>query len=375
MSSSMSRPSTPHRILSLDGLRAISILMVVALHTIQRYGMDHYVSPGWYAVFNGASGVYIFFEISGFLITTLLLKEDEKRGSVSLVGFYVRRAFRILPPLYLYIGVIVLAGYAGLLQVKTTDVVGSAFFFHNLVSEGTGSLEHLWSISVEEQFYLVWPFILVYCLRGKSAAARRRAAAFPAAVIVLSPIARVLLRLSHDAAVRAASVHYLKFDFIMFGCLVALLQGTPRFEAFYRFCTRFWWAPPLAMAICNGLSAAYQNYFDLTVGFTISGIAIAMFMLWCTRNAETILGKVLNSWPMAKLGVLSYSIYLWQTLFLHDGNEAVFAWAPWLERFPWNWLGFVLAGLTSYYVVERPSLRLRDEVTRRVRERRVAPAA
>ena len=374
MSSSLPQSTTPNRIPSLDGLRAISIFMVVTLHTIERYGADHPVSIVWYGLFNGASGVFIFFEISGFLITTLLLQEDAKRGSVSLSGFYLRRAFRILPPLYLYIGVVMLLGLAGCLHVESIDVAGSAFFFHNLVSGSTWSLEHLWSISVEEQFYLVWPFILVFCLRGKSIGTRMKAAIFPASVIVLSPVLRVLLRLSHDATLRAASVHYLRFDFIRFGCLVALLQGTPRFEAVYRFCTQWWWAPPLTMAICNGVSAVYQNYFDLTVGFTISGFAIAIFLLWCTRNAETLVGRLLNSWVMARIGVLSYSIYLWQTLFLHAGNEAVFRFLPWLGRFPGNWLGFLVAGATSYYVVEQPALRLRDMMTRRFRSSRAAKA-
>ncbi len=367
MSSSLPRSTTPHRIPSLDGLRAISIFMVVTLHTIERYGANHPVSIVWYGIFNGASGVFIFFEISGFLITTLLLQEDLKRGSVNLIGFYVRRAFRILPPLYLYMGLVLLLGFAGAFHVAAIDVTGSAFFFHNIVSGSTWSMEHLWSISVEEQFYLVWPFILVACLRRKGVAARMRAAIFPATIIVLSPFARVLLRLSHDASLRAASVLYFRFDFIMFGCLVALLQDTPQFEAVYRFCTRWWWAPPLAMAVCNAISAVYQNYFDLTVGFTISGFAIAMFMLWCTRNAGTIVGRLLNSWVMARIGVLSYSIYLWQTLFLHAGNDAVFSWVPWLGRFPGNWLGFLVAGATSYYVVEKPSLRLRDVVMRKVR--------
>lgn len=326
-------------------------------------------------LFNGAAGVYIFFEVSGFLITTLLLQEDERRGSVSLLEFYIRRAFRILPPLYIYIGLIVGLGFAGFLRVEKIDVFGSAFFFHNLVSGSTWGLEHLWSISVEEQFYLVWPFILVYCLRRKGVKARRKAAIFPVVVILVSPIVRILLRLSHDPAMQAASVHYLKFDFIMFGCLVALLRGTPEFEAVYRFSTRLSWAPPLAMALCNVLSVVYQNYFDLTIGFTINGFAIAMFLLWCTRNAESILGRVLNSWVVVKIGTLSYSIYLWQTLFLHAGNEAVFAWVPWLGRPPWNWLGFLVAGLTSYYVVEQPSLRLRDKVVRRVRRYRTAKAA
>src|ERR1700712_1438328 len=100
----MSLPTLPRsavlsRIPSLDGLRALSIFLVVSLHTLQRYGLNHSIWVGWYAIFNGASGVFIFFEISGFLITTLLLQEHQKRGSVSLRAFYLRRVFRILPPL------------------------------------------------------------------------------------------------------------------------------------------------------------------------------------------------------------------------------------------------------------------------------------
>jgi peptidoglycan/LPS O-acetylase OafA/YrhL len=186
-------------------------------------------------------------------------------------------------------------------------------------------------------------------------------------VVVLSPILRMGFYLSGNAGLRYASVHYVRFDFIMFGCLIALLQHTPRFEALYRVCTRVWWLPPAAMLACNLLSTKFQNYFDLTIGFTIDGIAIAVFLLWCTRNADSLVGKALNSWPMAKIGVLSYSIYLWQTLFLHKDNDAVFAFCPPLGRFPLNWLGFLLAGAASYYIVEQPSLRLRDRIIQSLR--------
>ena len=167
----MSSPNLPRsavlsRIPSLDGLRALSIFLVVALHTLQRYNMSHHVWLGWYAVFNGASGVFIFFEISGFLITSLLLQEHERRGSVSLRGFYLRRVFRILPPLYFYIAVVVLLGLFGRLALNRSDIVSGLLFFHNFAPHLTmWSMEHLWSISVEEQFYLWWPLLLIFCLR------------------------------------------------------------------------------------------------------------------------------------------------------------------------------------------------------------------
>jgi peptidoglycan/LPS O-acetylase OafA/YrhL len=154
------------RIPSLDGLRALSIFLVVSLHTLQRYSIDHRVAWGWYALFNGACGVEIFFVISGFLITSLLLQEQRKRGAFSLSGFYLRRAFRILPPLYFYIGFVVLLGIGGRITLNRSDIVSSLFFFHNFSRDATmWPLEHLWSISVEEQFYLIWPFILFICIR------------------------------------------------------------------------------------------------------------------------------------------------------------------------------------------------------------------
>lgn len=372
---SSSALSRSHSISSLDGLRAISILLVLSLHTLQRLDQQHTASLIWYAIFNGGSGVSIFFVISGFLITSLLLREAEKRGSFSLRGFYLRRAFRILPPLYLYIGVVVLLGVFGLTITAPIDIVSAAFFFHNIAGGPTWSLEHLWSISIEEQFYLVWPFVLAYSLSSKSGSGRVKAAIFPATVILLSPIARILLRKFGNEAMRFASVHALNFDFIMFGCLIALLQNTARFESVYRASTKYWYLPPIVILVCNGLGTVYENYFNLTIGNTVQGFAIAMFLLWCTRNPETIIGKFLNCRVMTTIGVLSYSIYLWQTLFLHHLNSSVFAFAPWLGRLPLNWPGIFIAALLSYNLIEQPALRLRDRVVRYLNRNTLPEAA
>jgi peptidoglycan/LPS O-acetylase OafA/YrhL len=151
----------------------------------------------------------------------------------------------------------------------------------------------------------------------------------------------------------------LNYDFLMFGCLIALLQHAPRFESIYRAATRLWWLPPALIAACSVATARFQNYFDLTVGYTINGATIAIFLLWCTRNPSSIVGRILNWGPIVRIGVLSYSIYLWQTLFLHPLNFQVFGAHSPIGSFPGNWLGFLLAGCFSYYVVEQPSLQLR----------------
>ena len=365
-SEELPRSATIKRIPSLDGLRALSISLVVCLHSLQAFSLTHPVSRYWYAVFNGSDGVFIFFEISGFLITTLLLNEHRKRGSISLRGFYLRRAFRILPPLYLYIGVAVLLGLAGKLALNLQSVLSAMFFYHNVYAPGEmWSIEHLWSISVEEQFYLVWPFVLVYFLRRGGERGRRAAAWFPIAVLLISPVLRVVLAGSGNARLHAAGVTLFRFDFIMFGCLVALLQGTTRFEAWYRRATRLWWIAPGVMVVCSILSTRFENRFDFTVGYTINGAAVAVFLLWCTRNEGSAVGRVLNAGPVAWVGVLSYSIYLWQTVWLHSGNEQVFAWAPRLGKFPLNWVGILACAAASYYFVEQPSLTMRAELIRR----------
>jgi len=325
----------------------------------------------WGVLFNGGYGVFIFFEISGFLITSLLLKEYEKRGSISLTGFYIRRVFRILPPLYVYIGVVVALAAAGFFRLTVLDVASAAFFFRNIAGSGW-PLEHLWSVTIEEQFYLVWPWILVLALGTAltlgtpSERNRYRACIFPVLVILLSPPIRFLLYCTGNPAFVPIYRGVFRFDFIMFGCLVAMLQNTPRLESVYRACTRIWWLPPLVIAVCSFLSTRFGNYFDLTIGFTTNGFAIAIFLLWCTRNPASIVGRILNSWPLVKIGVLSYSIYLWQTLFLHHNNERIFAFAPFLGRFPTNWLCIFLVAFASYNLVEQPALRLRDLLMRKI---------
>jgi peptidoglycan/LPS O-acetylase OafA/YrhL len=351
------------RIPSLDGLRALSIFLVVGLHTLQRFSLTHHVGLGWYALFNGGTGVSIFFVISGFLITSLLLQEQRKRGSISLRGFYLRRAFRILPPLYFYIGTVVLLGLLGRIALNRTDILSSLFFFHNFTEHSTmWSVEHLWSISVEEQFYLVWPLILFLSMKGAGFAGRFSAARFPALVLLLSPLVRVVCGRQQNWLLHSIGVKYLNYDFIMFGCLVAILQHTPRFESIYRALTRYWWLPPAIIAACSYAWARWQNYFNLPIGYTLEGAAIAIFLLWCTRNPASIVGRILNWGPIVRIGVLSYSIYIWQTLFLHVQNFQIFGRFTLISAFPGNWLGFFLAASFSYYVIEQPSLRLRSRL-------------
>ncbi len=367
------RAASLRRIPSLDGLRALSIVLVMGLHTVQRYGAEHPEHPPgllWSVVFNGSLGVYIFFVISGYLITRLLLHERQTRGAISMSGFYLKRAFRILPPLYLYVGVIALLSAAGRLALTRWDIVSALFFFHNYAIGSTcWAIEHFWSLSVEEQFYLIWPVILILCLRLQGRRGIDRAAAIAVAAIVLSPLVRILSFRTHEALLHDSAGFHMHADALMFGCGAALLEGTARFERVYRAVTRVWWLPVVGLAIGSYLEMRFQNYWNFPFGETYTGLLLAFFLLWTVRNADSLLGRALNAPVITHIGVLSYSIYLWQTLFLHHLNGSVFtsaAWpsAAWLGRFPLNWIAIVAVAEISYRVVEQPSLRLRNRLLR-----------
>ena len=379
----MSQPASPRaasmsRIPSLDGLRALSIFLVMALHTIQRLNMTHHVPLIWYAIFDGDTGVFIFFVISGYLITSLLLHEQQKRGSISMSSFYFRRAMRILPPIYFYVAVLVLLGWAGRLAITRIDIVSALFFFRNYATHlSMWSLEHFWTLSVEEQFYFLWPWVLYYCLRRRPGLAGRITAAKVALVVIaVSPIIRVVSYRLPIPYLHQNGMFHMRADSLMFGCVAALLQGTPLFERIYAFATRIWWIPPAVIFLSDCLQARFGNYWQLPIGITVCGIAIAFFLLWCVRNPSSVVGRVLNARFVVHIGVLSYSIYVWQTLFLHHNNASLFG-SPLkvVSTFPGNWIAVLLVAEFSYHLVEQPALRLRNRLMRYLPTGRTKEAA
>jgi peptidoglycan/LPS O-acetylase OafA/YrhL len=119
------------------------------------------------------------------------------------------------------------------------------------------------------------------------------------------------------------------------------------------------------------LTVKFQNYWDLPVGITINGFLILMWMLWLVRNPSSRTGRIFNQSAVAWIGRLSYSLYLWQTLFTHHLDVEVFGRHSWCYTFPTNWLCILATACVSHYAVELPSLRLRDVFLRRMHWREV----
>src|SRR6185503_4239118 len=172
------------RIASLDGLRGISILMVLFGHLT---GTRNFLPREFGRITGdlGNLGVRVFFIISGYLITSLLFHEIEKRGRVDLKGFYIRRVFRIFPAFYAYLAVIGAAAALGLVHLGRWDAVAAATYTVNYVPDRAWVVGHIWSLSVEEQFYLLWPATLLLLPAAAPVAEAKRRGAVRVAIAVI----------------------------------------------------------------------------------------------------------------------------------------------------------------------------------------------
>ena len=351
------------RIPSLDGLRAVAIAMVIVLHINQRFSLANpHTKSGlllYFLLGLGGDGVGIFFVLSGFLITLLLLREYDSTGSISLSDFYLRRTFRILPPLYAYLAFLIVFSLLVQFPLRVDTITGSALFYRNyFAGNGQWFTEHTWSLCVEEQFYVVWPLAFIWALRRGG---RAYASKLAALLIAVTPLFRIATKLAgiHFFEHRTAIMLPGRMDALMSGCLVALLVDSPKFEAVYRAVAKVWWLLPLQFMVLSGIATLiFGGYYHNTVGYTIDSAFIAFFLLWAARNEHSWFGKILNSRPMVTIGVLSYSAYIWQTFFIHEGNPTRMNQMPWALAYIW------IAAALSYNFVEQPTLKLRREIDR-----------
>ena len=345
------------RIPSLDGLRAISIGMVIFAHLC---GSRYFVSLVALRRDLGNVGVRVFFVISGFLITTLLLQEFAERGRVSLRMFYLRRSLRIFPCAYAYIAIACLLSLAGWLRLEPKDLIHAATYTVNYEQLRPWHTIHLWSLSVEEQFYFVCPVLL--CIVGP-----RRGLWVAAGVLVLAPLTRLgAWYLGPELRWRIGTSFQTNADALAAGCVLAgvrtWLWAQPGYLRFQQ--SRGFLAVPL-VALGAAILLSFEQppllLVSYAVGMTALNLAIALIIDRCVRHPSDFFGRLLNWSPMAFIGVLSYSLYLWQEPFLDRLSDRPINW------FPINLVLTFAAALVSYYVVEKPFMELRRRIERRLR--------
>lgn len=352
----------PRNIPSLDGLRALSVGMVVAAHMNGVIAQKLPFVPFWLYIFWGSLGVQTFFVISGFLITLLLLKELDATGTISLGRFYFRRALRIFPPFYAYLAVSLALTLAGVFAGDLRAFIVGATYTSNYLGGGAVLLEHTWSLSLEEQFYLFWPAALL--LLGT-----RKSIKLAIWLILLSPFSRIVTYYlaPHHRALVGGMLHS-GLDSIMFGCLLAMLWRDARFNRFVQPLVRGWVAALsglFVLVLSPLLQARFRGSYSLVVGFSLNAICISQILLYAVRVPNSALGWVLNTRVLRHLGVISYGLYLWQQMFTRE-NSLRFA--------PWNLVAILACAELSHWLIERPSFWLRDRLEQAAPWRRTIAA-
>jgi peptidoglycan/LPS O-acetylase OafA/YrhL len=345
-----------HRIPSLDGLRAVSILFVIASHIVMGRANGHihsYVAHELLSMLNlGQLGVTVFFVISGYLITSLLMRELQQTGRIKLRRFYARRALRIFPAYYLFLLLIALASALNILSISPLSLVSAATYTVNYCTSCGGTdmwyLTHTWSLAVEEQFYLIWPVALV--VLGLGGGLR-----LALLVVLLCPIVR-LLAVANGASIIFRQFH-LVADSLATGCLLAGLRSSLHEHRGYigLLNARLFVLLPIsatALALLGSHPSLYNDLMYAVVAPTMINATIALTIDWCISNASTRTGRCLNCGPVQRLGVLSYSLYLWQQVFLDPRRDLSHSWLLMVAA-------ALMAAVASYYLVEQRGLRMR----------------
>ena len=279
----------------LDGLRAIAVLLVVVQHTLGVIPLEL-----------GTVGVGLFFGLSGYLITSILLQERERRGYVILTNFYIRRAARLVPALLLVVAVcdalFILQDYRSPLKGSIAALTYTSNYVQILFPGSVQAYGPTWSLAIEEHFYLLWPITLLAIVSRKGL---RTALAVTLAACVASLIWRTALALLHAPIELLALGTFERADALLYGCAAAIAL-------------QLGWRPGiwiLALGAAGiGISPVlfrHEDYPTLVVSSAFVGMASAALVVGMDYAAPHIVRRCLSLGPVVRIGVLSYGIYLW----------------------------------------------------------------
>jgi peptidoglycan/LPS O-acetylase OafA/YrhL len=360
----------PHS-LPLDGLRGVAVLAVVLFH------FSPEIMPA------GFLGVDVFFVLSGYLITSLLVREVEGTAHVALWAFWARRARRLLPALLLL--VVVVAGFVVFIaepveaQHVSDDGLAALFYVGNwrfiasgqpyilqYANQAASPLRHMWSLAIEEQFYLVWPLVVagigtvfVRARRLGTPAQRRRMFRYAVVAVCLVVGAASLLRMSQLYEPLDPNRAYYGTDTRIFAMLFgaalgALTAGVPTIVA-------GWWRRAAVGAGCVAAIAIVGVMGTLSItsawlytgGYGLLAAAMVLVLAAAAQPGPNPLGWLLARRPLVRLGLISYGVYLWQwpaTVWITSESTGTTG----VVLFALRALATLAAAMVSYVAIEQP---------------------
>jgi peptidoglycan/LPS O-acetylase OafA/YrhL len=344
-------PQPQQRMEALDGLRALSIMVVLVGHGATSTGAPALL---WPVRDLGRLGVYLFFAISGFIITLLMARERRRSGTLDLHAFWLRRALRILPPFAAACGGIALAAGLGLLQWHWPSFLGALTFTKNtLLFRGDWFFGHFWSLSLEEQFYIVWPLLFLALIR------KHHALLVLAGLTLASPLLMLLSQATYPLLDNTLPC----LPYLALGCLLALLlhERHPALQ-WWRMRKRLrraalWTLPPCAVGAALLVRDGHWFYADAIVHACVVPVAVAVLLSEGVLE-DGLLRRSMAWAPLRGIGMISYSLYLWQQLFLAKPEDYLKPDAFWVQ-WPQNLLAAVACGTLAYLLVERPAAALK----------------
>jgi peptidoglycan/LPS O-acetylase OafA/YrhL len=340
----------------LDGLRAIAISLVVLHHCDVRERM--FSGTLFERILHlGGIGVQSFFVLSGYFVTSLMVREVEQKGAIQLRSFYWRRWARLVPPMYFFLCVLGVLWWGGMIELGGHRLHPSFFFFANLKYQPT-VVAHFWSLGVQEQLYLLWPLLFLVCGNHKT-----RILLVTAAIAVAPVWRHCAVHFAESGAQINWTRTDLKYDGVAIGCLLALLSKTKWGE---RILSSRWLTGDLPILVFVALILVC--FSDAVRQIPRLGGLIPTFSVFCiagiinsvVRAPRAKINRILQLGLLVWLGRLSYSLFLWQQLFTIDHPNA-----PWLSpRFPLNLVPILGMACLSYYGIERPLQRFRVKPAR-----------
>ena len=344
---------------ALDGFRGVAVLLIIVHHLpVAVPSLFHRVTKG------GGFGVDAFFVLSGFLITAILLRDQAKGGRVRFGAFYRRRALRLLPALLVFIAIYVSYEYATNVPHahEPSSALSVVFYYSNTWLLGVPisiGLSHLWSLAVEEQFYMLWPLCLALFF-----GLRRR---FTSTVLLMvGLIAVVAIRRAYlwnhgTSWIYLYTRLFTRADALLIGCLIA----------------QFWVRgklPKRGVQLAGWIALGYFLYgagdaFLYRGGFTLIAVAVGLILV-AVLQTDWLVNRFLRLRPLRAVGRVSYALYIWHLAIFNEVARYGRSWNPWVQAIVALGVS-AIATYGSWVLVERPFLRWKDrlEVTDRDREK------
>ena len=343
---------TKKYIKGLDALRALSIGFVLLNHL----GVDvlffenQYLKNNFYSLFSGETGVRFFFVLSGFLITRILWIQFKDTGTINLKNFFIRRILRLMPPLVLFYVLVISLMKTKFITYDTEGLLFAFFYLYNYVPllHYRNELAHIWSLSLEEQFYLIWPFFILVIKKYNVLVV------LVLIFIILSIAATIFLpEFAFEAHLRPHRWFLPAGGFIAIGAAVGLIQF--KYE---KFLIQMFQKNAFALlfAAFLYLIPLFIPVFLVEVFSFLQAIGFGIFVCWIFYNQNSRFVAFLEFSPFVYIGKISYGLYVFQGVFLltGPGSELKF------QQFPLNLLLTFGLAILSYHLVEKPILKFKN---------------